>query len=233
MSRKSVYVPVPNFTEGRIHITDEEHRHLGVARAEKGEQVEIFDGKGNIWDAAIESAGKRETIATIMGSRQVVRDPIELTLGLALIRAAAFEFALEKAVEVGVSRIIPFSAARSNVSQANRTDRWMRIIVEAAKQSKRYHLPALEDAVRFQQVLKTNAHSKILFAERDGGPLKSALAGSPVLYLTGPEGGWTDSELELALEHEFRLVSLGTGILKAETAAVVGAALIRYELAMA
>ena len=80
------------------------------------------------------------------------------------------------------------------------------------------------------QVLSMTAASKIMFAERDGGPLKSALAGSPVLYLIGPEGGWTDSELTAAREQGFHLVSLGSTILKAETAAIVGGALIRHEL---
>jgi 16S rRNA (uracil1498-N3)-methyltransferase len=79
-------------------------------------------------------------------------------------------------------------------------------------------------------VLSIPAKSKIMFAERGGGPLKSALAGSPVLFLIGPEGGWTDSELVEARDSGFHAVSLGEGILKAETAAIVGASLIRYEL---
>ena len=69
-----------------------------------------------------------------------------------------------------------------------------------------------------------------MFAERGGGPLKSALAGSTVLFLIGPEGGWTDTELAEARDNGFHAVSLGEGILKAETAAIVGASLIRYEL---
>jgi 16S rRNA (uracil1498-N3)-methyltransferase len=69
-----------------------------------------------------------------------------------------------------------------------------------------------------------------VFAEHDGGPLKSALAGSPALFLVGPEGGWTDLEINLAQEHGFHLVNLGDAILRTETAAITGAALIRYEL---
>ena len=81
-----------------------------------------------------------------------------------------------------------------------------------------------------EQVLSIPAASKIMFAERDGGPLKSALAGSPALYLIGPEGGWSDQELAAAREQGFHTVSLGAVILKAETAAIVGGSLIRYEL---
>jgi 16S rRNA (uracil1498-N3)-methyltransferase len=230
MSFKSVYIPFPDVVDERIRITEEEHRHLAVARVERGEEIEIFDGNGSVWQAAVESVGKKETIAKIKLVRQVHRDSAELILGMAMIRTAAFEWALEKTVETGVNRIIPFVAARSNVQHGSRSSRWRRIIIEAAKQSKRYHLPVLEDSVSFDEIVQRPAASKILFAERDGGSLKSALAGPPVLYLIGPEGGWTDSELILARKNEFRSVSLGTGILKAETAAIAGAVLIRYEL---
>jgi 16S rRNA (uracil1498-N3)-methyltransferase len=106
----------------------------------------------------------------------------------------------------------------------------LRIIIEACKQSKQYHLPVLDAPVTFDQVISIPASSKILFAERDGGTLKSALSGSPVLCLVGPEGGWTDREIAAAGDNGFHAVSLGAAILKAETAAIVGTSLIRYEL---
>ena len=88
----------------------------------------------------------------------------------------------------------------------------------------------LEEVTDFKTLLDFRAATKIVFAERGGGPLKSALAGAPVLYLVGPEGGWTDDELEAARRKGFAAVGLGEGILRTETAAIVGAALIRYEL---
>ena len=230
MPLKSVYLPDPALQNDRIRITDEEHRHLVVTRAEKDELIEIFDGRGNVWSSSVESVGKRETVAIVRGSRHESPPPFELILGQAMIRVAAFEMALEKAVEVGVTRIVPFMAARSNLAPGGRHERWCRILVEAAKQSKRYYLPALTLPLTFEQVLSISAKSKIMFAERGGGPLKSALAGSPVLFLIGPEGGWTDTELVEARDNGFHAVSLGAGILKAETAAIVGASLIRYEL---
>ena len=230
MSLRSVYLPEPFIENNRIRIAGEEHRHLSVARAEREEVIEIFDGEGNVWTAAVESAGKRETVAIVKGSRRVERDSVGLILGLAMIRIAAFEFAIEKAVEVGVTRIVPFTAARSNLTPGNRHDRWLRILIEAVKQSKRYHVPLLDAPMTFDQVVSMPAASKIIFAEHDGGPLKSAFTGLPVLYLVGPEGGWTDRELHSARVNGFHAVSLGAAILKAETAAIVGASLIRYEL---
>ena len=230
MSLRSVYLSEPTIENTRIRVGGEEHRHLVVARAEPNEALEIFDGKGNVWTANVESVGKRETIAVVRGSRNVPRDSVELILGMSMIRIAAFELAIEKAVEVGVTRIVPFTAARSNSAAGNRQDRWMRILIEAAKQSKHYYLPALDPPMTFDQVVSIPSASKIMFAEHDGGSLKSALAGSPVLYLVGPEGGWTDRELSAARDGGFHPVSLGAAILKAETAAIVGASLIRYEL---
>ena len=232
MSVKSVYLPSLDSLEeaGVIRIVGDEHRHLVVARAEPGESIEAFDGRGAVWTAKVESVGKKEVLARVEGKRTVAREPHELILGLALVRAAAFELALEKAVEIGVTRIAPFIAARSNASAPRRTDRWTRIVVEAAKQSKRFHLPVVDEPVEFEAMLSLPVSTRIVFAERGGGSLKSALAGSPLLYLVGPEGGWTDAELEQACEKGFSVVTLGPGILKAETAAIVGGALIRYEL---
>jgi 16S rRNA (uracil1498-N3)-methyltransferase len=230
MSLRSVYLPQPTFENDRLHITGEEHRHLVVARTEKGELIEVFDGRGTVWTVAVESVDKRETVASVKDSRAVPPDSVELILALAMIRNAAFELALEKVVEVGVTRIVPFTADRSNLAPGNRHDRWLRIIIEAAKQSKRYHIPSLDAPLTFEQVLAIPASSKIMFAERNEGSLKSALAGSPVLYLIGPEGGWAGAEVAAAREHGFHTVTLGAGILKAETAAIVGGSLIRYEL---
>jgi 16S rRNA (uracil1498-N3)-methyltransferase len=230
MAIRSVYLPQPAFENDKIYIAGEEHKHLTVARAEPNELLEIMDGRGTVWTAVVETISKHRTAARITGSQQIPADPVQLTLALALIRMPAFELALEKVVEVGVSRIVPFTAERSNVSRADRSGRWLRIVIEAAKQSKRYHLPSLDECRSFDHVISMPAASKIMFAERDGGPLKSALAGSPVLGLIGPEGGWTARELSAARENGFHPVSLGASILKAETAAIVGASLIQYEL---
>jgi 16S rRNA (uracil1498-N3)-methyltransferase len=230
MAIRSVFIPQPVIDGDLIRIRDEEHQHLHVARGRAEEPVEIFDGRGNVWDAVIVSIERRETVVRVTGGRQVAPDPFELTLGQSLIRSSAFEYALEKAVETGVTRIIPIAAARSNAKDAGRRERWQKIIIEAAKQSKRYHLPALDEPRSFENALAIEARTKIVFAERNGGPLKPAISGSPVLYLVGPEGGWTEEELNLAEQQGFSLVGLGPSILKSETAAVVATSLLRYEL---
>lgn len=230
MAIKSVYIPEPRIEDDVFCIRDDEHRHLSVARAEVGEAIEVFDGKGSVWTTMIVAVDRRETRARVADTRQVAPDPHELILGQSLIRASAFEFALEKAVETGVTRIIPIVAARSNVKDVRRQDRWTRIIVEAAKQSKRYYLPVLDEPTSFSKALEFKAPTRILFAERNGVALKPAITGAPVFYLVGPEGGWTEGEMDAAHQNGFALVGLGPTILRSETAAVVATALLRYEL---
>jgi len=230
MAAKSVYIPHPEPEAGRLQIVGNEHHHLSVARAEEGETIEVFDGQGGVWTTEVVSAGRRETVVRIVQSRRVEKSGPEILLGLSLIKPSAFELALEKAVEVGVTRIIPFVASRSNAPPVRKLDRWRRVVIEAAKQSKRYHLPVVDEPAKFAQVLDLKATTKIVFAERGGGRLESALAGSPALCLVGPEGGWTDAELEAAQVKQFHPVTLGAAILRSETAAIVGAALVWYEL---
>ena len=230
MAIKSVFWPDPEITEGALSVSGDAHRHLKVSRTELGERIEVFDGRGRVWSGLVLSVNKRETRIHVEESRQEPAPPVELILAQALIKNTAFEWVLEKAVEIGVTRIIPFRALRSNVRGGEREARWQRIIVEAAKQSKCYHLPHLDDVTDLETVLQIEVPSKILFAERNGGSLKSAVTGSPVLYIVGPEGGWTDEELEAARRSDARPVHLGSNVMRAETAAVVGGALICYEL---
>src|SRR5205809_7140252 len=100
MSLRSVYWPAPSFQNDRIHITGDEHRHLFVARVEKGETLEVFDGTGSVWTAVVESVSKRETIARVRPSRHVSPPSLELILAMPMIRFPAFELAREQVVAV-------------------------------------------------------------------------------------------------------------------------------------
>ena len=230
MAAKSVYLPRPALDGEQIRVIGDEHHHLTVGRAAQGEVVKVFDGQGGVWTTEVVAVSRKDTLLRVLERHHVERSGPEIILAISLIKASAFELALEKVVEVGVTRVIPVVAQRSNVTPGRRPERWARIVVEAAKQSKRYHLPVIDDPVKFDHVLDIPAATRIVFAEHGGGPLKSALAGSPALCLVGPEGGWTDSELEAASLKGFHLVGLGETILRSETAAIVGVALLRYEL---
>ena len=111
MSVRSVYIPDPSIENDRLRISGEEHRHLSVARAEPGEALEIFNGKGGVWTAVMDTAGKRETVVRIDGFRQIERENVELILALSAIRIAAFEFAIDPGSSDMVTRSVNFSIA--------------------------------------------------------------------------------------------------------------------------
>src|SRR5262245_18988886 len=124
MAAKSVYFPHAEPRDGRLQITGDEHHHLSVASAEEGETVEVLDGRGGVWTCAVVSASRKETVLRILETRRHEKSGPEVFLALSFIKPSAFELALEKAVEVGVTRIIPFTAARSNTTAGRRGDRW-------------------------------------------------------------------------------------------------------------
>ena len=116
MAIKSAYCPDPEPDMGRIVVGGDEHRHLMVSRTVAGESVEVFDGRGTVWSGKVQSVEKKTTTILVDNERTVPPHVAEIILVQALIKTAAFEWLLEKAVEVGVTRIIPFRATRSNVS---------------------------------------------------------------------------------------------------------------------
>ena len=229
MAIKSIYWSNGELKNDLVHIIGDEHRHLRVSRAELGERVELFDGKGQVWIGEVVDTSRTETCVRLLDERTVPSPSVEIVLGQALINNSAFERVLEKAVEVGVTRIIPFRANRSNDAGQGRFARWQKIIVEAAKQSKHYQLPILDPVTDFEIVVQIETCSKIMFAVHGEGVLDRKLT-APVLYMIGPEGGWTQDELEVAVARGFHFVRLGSHIMRSETTAIVAAGLIAHQL---
>ena len=231
MSVRWVYCPQPETEDGVLSIEGEEHAHLKVSRTRVGEAVEVFDGLGRVWEGEVVGSDRRATRIRLGKVRDRARPPFEIILAQALIKSARLAWIFEKSVEIGVTRIIPFRASRSNFRGDLSQSRWRRIIVEAAKQSQRHHLPRLDPVCDIDDLIAFPAATRILFDERSSGAgLEQAIDGCPVLYLVGPEGGWTAQERESARAGGMKTVHLGAGILRAETAALVGGALIGYEL---
>jgi len=216
------------------------HLHR-VARLRPGEIVEVSDSQ-----QAFIAEVKRSRAGEVEFS---IREPIEtplptarITAGLAICKFARLELAMEKATELGVASIMPLVAARSDKGlvqgASKRHERWERIAEEAASQSRRLAPPVVEAPAPFQQVLVNHATGLRLFLDVDCPLMKDVLAekansGKPweeAILLIGPEGGWTDEERLAAREAGYQAVGLGTGILRAETAAIAALAVLRHWL---
>ena len=234
MARRRFFVP--EIRRGIAELTGPDAEHLvRVLRAEVGQIYELSDNR-NLYLAIIETARKSLVSFRITEKLDEPAPSIHVTLLPALIKFDRFEVLVEKATELGVNVIQPFEATRTEhgLAQAavKRLARWEKIAVEASQQSRRVYLPILEKPVRFAQALATEAPVRLFLDEEVAPPIGTQLPieRSPadrVALLLGPEGGWTEEERRAARAAGWLPCSLGAMILRAETAAIAGLAVIQ------
>jgi len=164
---------------------------------------------------------------------------VNVTLLLAVVKFDAFEWAIEKATELGVSTIVPLAAERSEkallAAAAKRADRWKKILLEASQQSRRVSVPVLDALAKPENAFDSRKDALgVLLSERSTAlPLRKVLRGQEATKATlaiGPEGGWTDAEFAAAQRSGFLEASLGRRILRTETAVVTALASLNFAL---
>jgi 16S rRNA (uracil1498-N3)-methyltransferase len=217
-------------------LAGDDVRHLGqVLRAETGQLYEISDNR-SVYLAEIEAVRKDGIRFRIIEELPPGPEMVHITLLLALIKFDRFEWALEKATELGVSRVVPVEAERSEkglrLAAAKRVERWRKIVRESSQQARRARLPEVLPPLKFTEALAGAASFSCFLDEQPGvRPLSAALpasrqASDTIRILIGPEGGWTDAERSRACEPAWTAVSLGPNILRAETAALAAIAIL-------
>jgi 16S rRNA (uracil1498-N3)-methyltransferase len=161
-----------------------------------------------------------------------------ITLLLSIFKFDRFEWAIEKCTELGVSRIVPVIAQRTDahlvVASAKRVERWRRIALQAAEQSRRTGPPEISAPITLQAALKLSGLLKIVLAETEHETYLrdfNAASEGETLLAIGPEGGWTETELKLFQNAGWTSASLGTTILRAETAAIAAIAILASQSA--
>ncbi len=209
-----------NFLLTEKHLV---HQIARVLKLKVGEEIILGNGKG------LESKGKITELAENnihLYLSDVVpnhNDPIRIVrLYCALLKRENFELVVQKAVELGVSEVIPLITERTIKTQLNQ-ERLKRIIHEATEQSERGKIPHLSVPVAFKEAVK-NIDGPAFFLDRSGQDVKTItkVAEGSVSIFIGPEGGWTDAEIALAQSHALQPLSIGRTILRAESAAIVG-----------
>ncbi len=212
----------------------EAEKHLKVVRPKNGEEIELFNGKGLTRRYRYDAATRRLVPSSAEPLRTWPRAPGSLTLFACVTKGSRWDWTIEKATELGVTRIVPVLSARTIVrltsaERATKAERWRRIAEEAARQSNAVWLPEITEATDFDAVLPSvTACACFVGALTDPppSPLLSALASlsSPPLHLAlfiGPEGDLAPDELSSLLSIATP-VSLGPTILRSETAALYG-----------
>ena len=213
--------------------------HLGrVLRAQPGQLYELSDGT-KVWLGRIDTV-TRDSVEFVLLEEIAAHLPdLQTTLLLSVVKFDSFEWALEKATELGVNRIVPLAAARSEkallAAATKRAERWKKLLHEAAQQSRRVQLPILDSVVKPEAAFAESGQGLRIFLSEapDAKPLREVLRGQApktAVLAIGPEGGWTEAEFAAARAAQFQDASLGKLILRTETAVVASLAAINFAL---
>lgn len=214
-------------------LGEETSKHIvQVLRMQAGEQLQLTDGKGNLFVAEITDANKKKCSVKIL-SASAEQEPVKkITIAISLIKnASRFEWFLEKATEIGVTEIIPLLCTRTE-KQHFRYDRMKTILVSAMLQSQQCWLPVLHQPIKFSDLVGRVNHQQKFIAHCIDGSSKTMLPHhldklvTDQLICIGPEGDFTNEEINLALSKKILPVSLGTNRLRTETAGIVAAVIL-------
>ena len=225
--------------DGTAMVEGETAEHLRrVLRVEAGQRFELSDGD-RLWLGEVAGFGKGRVDFSLIEELPARRLGAEIVLCAAIVKFDRFEWAVEKASELGVAEFVPVLAARCEAgldkAAAKRAERWRRIAVESGQQSRRVAPMRVAEPEPLRAVLARAAGLRVFLDEDGGEPLAALVDGGAALeapltscaVLLGPEGGWTEAERLAARDALWRPVTLGEQILRAETAAVAAVSIIQ------
>ena len=237
MTRRRFHAPPSAFNDQTVTLGTDEARHLrDVLRLKAGDEVYVFDGRGREFRCSVVNMSRHDAQLHIEAEVEPAKPESQLQLNLcvALLKGEKFDLVVQKATELGVSKVTPLITRYADIhlrdesDAAKRVGRWQRIALEAAKQSGRAFVPEIGTPVAFESV--TAEGLGVMFSERGGEALESLIEHAPthVTALVGSEGGWSDEELESARARDFHVITLGGRVLRAETAAITVTALLQH-----
>lgn len=226
--------------ESAAVITGEDARHISkVLRMREGDALTLCNTQGRDFLCRIETLSPEEVTLSVLESRPSDTEPdVFVRLYQGLPKGDKLELIIQKAVELGVSEIVPVTTRRcvarlDDRSQEKKLVRYQRIAYEAAKQCGRGIIPAVKPPVAFAQAVEQAESDdlSILFYENSSAPLKEALSrpAKTISILVGPEGGFDPEEVQLALKKGWESLSLGKRILRCETAPLAALAIVMYQ----
>src|SRR5262245_458934 len=222
-----LFVGTPLGAGARVELDAAQANYLGnVMRMKEGDRLLVFDGMSGEWLAEVEEAGRKRMALSVAEPSRPQEAVPDLWLAFAPVKKGRVDWLVEKAVEMGVARLLPVVTQRTIVDKLN-LDRMRAHIVEAAEQCGRTALADIDEPVRLDTLLRSiDPARQLYFADESGGEAaSSSFEPGPALILTGPEGGFTpDEATAIRALPNARPISLGPRILRAETAALAAVA---------
>ena len=236
------YVPQPRIEKGMLKVEGEEVKHIRkVLRLRAGDEVAVFDGLGKEFEGTIVEEGLSSVVIRVQNVLSSKRDsPVEVALAQSLLKGEKMDYLIQKATELGVKDVIPFLSSRSvplldKLGKLKRHHRWERIAIAASKQCGRGVIPKIESLQDYSDMLRTASPNtlRLILWEREGTKLKEILESTKerkkVFIVIGPEGGFSQEEVEEGKRAGFIPVTLGRRILRAETASLCFLSILQYE----
>ena len=236
MPSPRIYLDAPLGSDAQIQLPEDAARHLvQVLRLGAGDRFTVFNGQGGEFEATLDAVGKRASTARIGAFLDVRRDsPLRVTLAQCVSKGDRMDYAVQKAVELGVAEIQPLLSARSVVRldeerSEKKLEHWRGVIISACEQCGRTELPLLRPMLSLTQWLEQADPSlRLVLLPGSGESLRSLEAPTrPLSLLVGPEGGLDDEELREAVRHGCEPISLGPRVLRTETAGVAALAALQ------
>ena len=223
------YYSLPScINKDNLQISGSEFLHITkVIRKNVGDEIFVVDGLGSIYHCKISKVSKNDLIADIISKNEsTTESDVDITLALGLLKnPSKFDFVVEKAVELGVKKIIPFTS-KFTISQKPKVERWQSLAVSAMKQSQRAFLPLISEPFLFKELLDCKADLKLIAdIETESNTTEKENIKS-IIVIIGPEGGFAEEEIISAEEAGYKKINLSKNRLRAETAAIVSLPII-------
>ena len=223
------YVDFALSPDSVVELPDNVVRHLNVLRVKNTEEIVLFNGNGKAYPALPEVLEKRRASVRILREEATDNEsPLNITLVQAVSAAERMDFTLQKSVELGVAEIRPVISERcvvrlSGERAEKRVTRWQEIVVSACEQSGRNIVPKVLPLTTYAQALQQlpQETTKLLMSLNRAQKLSDVRPQSgKVVFMVGPEGGWTEKEEQQAFDAGFQSVTLGKRVLRTETASL-------------
>ena len=215
---------------------DKAHHIAHVLRMRIGDSVRLFNDGDEEFDAVLVDLKKKSAVINIEKCTQVKREsPLKIILAIGISRGQHMDYAIQKAVELGVTEIVPVLTEFGNVKiyadrKDNKLSHWQNIIINASEQCGRTSLTRLSEPISYSKFLSINkTATRLIFHPGNSQTIESVkIIDNNVILLIGPEGGFSDKEIEMADENGYIKVSLGPRVLRAETAVVAALSVCQH-----
>ena len=219
-----------------IELESQASTHLvRVLRMTEGDQLRLFNGDGNEYLAEISTAGKKSALVKVLKiNSDQANVSFPMHLGQVISKGDRMDFTIQKATELGITDITPLWSERCDVKLKGdrlekKLEHWQKVAISACEQSGRNVVPIIHPPKQAHQwAAEVAADHKLILHTRDQKPLSELSNPQSIALLVGPEGGFTDDEVELCIQQGFSGLTLGPRILRTETAALAALSLFQY-----